>query len=185
LSVIIGLILASAFSAIIVYAQELVPGRVGMISGLFFGIAFGLGGGRYRGRRHHGDGGAVAGSAAGRVQLSGVHFRARADGGGGGAGAAAVARGTAVPDCDRAGNVQPFDLGGTKSGGSCAPSPKKYLSICSRRNSWAWEVPRLSRYSFMIIFMCSTHIFHASLETLSKIFWPKGCPSNGISSMPS
>jgi FSR family fosmidomycin resistance protein-like MFS transporter len=43
-SVIIGLILASAFSAIIVYAQELVPGRVGMISGLFFGIAFGLGG---------------------------------------------------------------------------------------------------------------------------------------------
>ena len=44
LSVIIGLILASAFSAIVVYAQELVPGRVGMISGLFFGIAFGLGG---------------------------------------------------------------------------------------------------------------------------------------------
>src|SRR5277367_4564309 len=44
LSVIIGLILASAFSAIIVYAQELVPGRVGMISGLFFGLAFGLAG---------------------------------------------------------------------------------------------------------------------------------------------
>jgi FSR family fosmidomycin resistance protein-like MFS transporter len=44
LSVIIGLILASAFSAIVVYAQELVPGRVGMISGLFFGLAFGLGG---------------------------------------------------------------------------------------------------------------------------------------------
>src|SRR5258708_26110825 len=44
LSVIIGLILASAFSAIVVYAQELVPGRVGMISGLFFGFAFGLGG---------------------------------------------------------------------------------------------------------------------------------------------
>jgi FSR family fosmidomycin resistance protein-like MFS transporter len=44
LSVVIGLILASAFSAIIVYAQELVPGRVGMISGLFFGLAFGLGG---------------------------------------------------------------------------------------------------------------------------------------------
>ncbi|MGA2712818.1 MAG: MFS transporter [Bryobacteraceae bacterium] len=43
-SVVIGLILASAFSAIVVYAQELVPGRVGMISGLFFGIAFGLGG---------------------------------------------------------------------------------------------------------------------------------------------
>ena len=44
LSVVIGLILASAFSAIIVYAQELVPGRVGMISGMFFGLAFGLGG---------------------------------------------------------------------------------------------------------------------------------------------
>jgi FSR family fosmidomycin resistance protein-like MFS transporter len=40
----IGLILASAFSAILVYAQELVPGKVGMISGLFFGIAFGMGG---------------------------------------------------------------------------------------------------------------------------------------------
>jgi FSR family fosmidomycin resistance protein-like MFS transporter len=44
LTVFIGLILASAFSAIVVYAQELVPGRVGMISGLFFGFAFGMGG---------------------------------------------------------------------------------------------------------------------------------------------
>ena len=44
LSVVIGLILASAFSAIVVYAQELVPGRVGMISGLFFGLAFGMAG---------------------------------------------------------------------------------------------------------------------------------------------
>jgi MFS transporter, FSR family, fosmidomycin resistance protein len=44
LSVPIGLILASAFSAILVYAQELVPGKVGMISGLFFGFAFGMGG---------------------------------------------------------------------------------------------------------------------------------------------
>ena len=44
LSVVIGLVLASAFSAILVYAQELVPGRVGMISGLFFGFAFGMGG---------------------------------------------------------------------------------------------------------------------------------------------
>jgi FSR family fosmidomycin resistance protein-like MFS transporter len=44
LSVFIGLILASAFSAILVYAQELVPGRVGMISGLFFGLAFGCAG---------------------------------------------------------------------------------------------------------------------------------------------
>lgn len=44
LTVIIGLVLASAFSAILVYAQELLPGRVGMISGLFFGLAFGMGG---------------------------------------------------------------------------------------------------------------------------------------------
>jgi FSR family fosmidomycin resistance protein-like MFS transporter len=44
LSVIIGLILASAFSAILVYAQELLPGRVGAVSGLFFGFAFGMGG---------------------------------------------------------------------------------------------------------------------------------------------
>jgi len=44
LSVIIGLILASAFSAILVFAQELVPGRVGLVAGLFFGFAFGIGG---------------------------------------------------------------------------------------------------------------------------------------------
>lgn len=44
LAVPIGLILSSAFSTIVVYAQELVPGKVGMISGLFFGLAFGMGG---------------------------------------------------------------------------------------------------------------------------------------------
>jgi FSR family fosmidomycin resistance protein-like MFS transporter len=44
LSVIIGMVLASAFPAIVVYAQELLPGRVGMISGLFFGLSFGLSG---------------------------------------------------------------------------------------------------------------------------------------------
>jgi len=44
LTVFIGVILASAFSAILVYAQELVPGKVGMIAGLFFGLAFGMGG---------------------------------------------------------------------------------------------------------------------------------------------
>jgi len=44
LSVIIGLVLASAFSAILVYAQELLPGNVGAVSGLFFGFAFGMGG---------------------------------------------------------------------------------------------------------------------------------------------
>ena len=44
LTVIIGLVLSSAFSAILVYAQELMPGKVGMVSGLFFGFAFGMGG---------------------------------------------------------------------------------------------------------------------------------------------
>ncbi|PJI47508.1 MAG: MFS transporter [Pseudomonas sp.] len=44
LSLIIGFILASAFSAIVVYAQELVPGNVGMIAGVFFGLMFGFGG---------------------------------------------------------------------------------------------------------------------------------------------
>ncbi|CDL83229.1 MFS transporter [Xenorhabdus szentirmaii] len=44
LTIIIGVILASAFSAILVYAQELVPGKTGMIAGLFFGLAFGMGG---------------------------------------------------------------------------------------------------------------------------------------------
>jgi FSR family fosmidomycin resistance protein-like MFS transporter len=44
LTIIIGLILSSAFSNIVVFAQELVPGRVGMIAGVFFGFAFGMGG---------------------------------------------------------------------------------------------------------------------------------------------
>lgn len=44
LSAVIGLILSSAFPAIVVFAQELVPGRVGMIAGIFFGFAFGMGG---------------------------------------------------------------------------------------------------------------------------------------------
>jgi FSR family fosmidomycin resistance protein-like MFS transporter len=44
LSAVIGVILASAFSAILVYAQELVPGKVGLIAGLFFGFAFGMAG---------------------------------------------------------------------------------------------------------------------------------------------
>ncbi|CDX43436.1 fosmidomycin efflux system, member of the major facilitator superfamily [Mesorhizobium plurifarium] len=44
LTVLIGLILSSAFSNIVVFAQELVPGRVGMIAGIFFGFAFGMGG---------------------------------------------------------------------------------------------------------------------------------------------
>jgi FSR family fosmidomycin resistance protein-like MFS transporter len=44
LTAVIGMVMASAFPAILVYAQELVPGRVGMIAGIFFGFAFGLGG---------------------------------------------------------------------------------------------------------------------------------------------
>ena len=44
LSILIGLILSSAFSAILVYAQELLPSKLGLISGLFFGLAFGIAG---------------------------------------------------------------------------------------------------------------------------------------------
>ena len=44
LTIVIGFILSSAFSAIVVYAQELIPGKMGMVSGLFFGFAFGMGG---------------------------------------------------------------------------------------------------------------------------------------------
>ncbi len=44
LTIVIGMLMASAFPAILVYAQELLPGRVGMVAGIFFGLAFGLGG---------------------------------------------------------------------------------------------------------------------------------------------
>jgi MFS transporter, FSR family, fosmidomycin resistance protein len=44
LTILIGLVMSSAFSAIVVYAQELMPGRVGLVAGIFFGFAFGLGG---------------------------------------------------------------------------------------------------------------------------------------------
>jgi FSR family fosmidomycin resistance protein-like MFS transporter len=64
LVVIIGLIISSAFSAIVVFAQELVPHRVGMISGLFFGFAFGMGG----------AGAAVLGSLADRTGIEFVYF---------------------------------------------------------------------------------------------------------------
>jgi FSR family fosmidomycin resistance protein-like MFS transporter len=63
LTVIIGVILASAFSAILVYAQELVPGRVGMISGIFFGFAFGMAG----------IGAAVLGELADRTSIDTVY----------------------------------------------------------------------------------------------------------------
>jgi FSR family fosmidomycin resistance protein-like MFS transporter len=61
LSVIIGIVISSAFPAIVVYSQELIPGRTGMISGLFFGLIFGVGG----------IAAAVLGSLADR---SGIHF---------------------------------------------------------------------------------------------------------------
>jgi FSR family fosmidomycin resistance protein-like MFS transporter len=64
LSILIGLILASAFSAIVVYAQELVPGRVGAISGLFFGFAFGVAG----------VGAAVLGELADRTSIATVYL---------------------------------------------------------------------------------------------------------------
>ena len=63
LSVVIGLVLASAFSAILVYAQELVPGNVGAVSGLFFGFAFGMGG----------VGAALLGQLADRTSLTFVY----------------------------------------------------------------------------------------------------------------
>jgi FSR family fosmidomycin resistance protein-like MFS transporter len=63
LTIIIGLVLSSAFSAILVYAQELIPGRVGMVSGLFFGFAFGMGG----------LGAAVLGSLADRTSIGFVY----------------------------------------------------------------------------------------------------------------
>jgi FSR family fosmidomycin resistance protein-like MFS transporter len=63
LSVIIGVTLASAFSAILVYAQELLPGRVGLVSGLFFGFAFGMGG----------LGAAVLGALADRTSIEVVY----------------------------------------------------------------------------------------------------------------
>jgi FSR family fosmidomycin resistance protein-like MFS transporter len=44
LSIVIGLVISSGFSAILVYAQELLPGKIGLVSGLFFGLAFGMGG---------------------------------------------------------------------------------------------------------------------------------------------
>jgi MFS transporter, FSR family, fosmidomycin resistance protein len=63
LTVPIGMILASAFSAILVYAQELIPSRVGMVAGLFFGFAFGMGG----------LGAALLGSLADRTSISYVY----------------------------------------------------------------------------------------------------------------
>lgn len=60
LTVFIGVIIASAFSAILVYAQELIPGKVGMVAGLFFGFAFGMGG----------IGSAVLGALADRTSIN-------------------------------------------------------------------------------------------------------------------
>ncbi|MFZ1963283.1 MAG: MFS transporter, partial [Roseiarcus sp.] len=62
-SVAIGLVLASAFSAIVVYAQELTPGKVGAVAGLFFGLSFGLGG----------IGAAALGALADRTSLTFVY----------------------------------------------------------------------------------------------------------------
>jgi FSR family fosmidomycin resistance protein-like MFS transporter len=44
LAVMVAIIIASAFAAILVYAQELLPGRVGLVAGIFYGFSFGLGG---------------------------------------------------------------------------------------------------------------------------------------------
>ena len=63
LSILIGLIMSSAFSAIVVYAQELLPGRIGLVSGAFYGLAFGLGG----------IGAAALGMAADHVSIGTVY----------------------------------------------------------------------------------------------------------------
>jgi FSR family fosmidomycin resistance protein-like MFS transporter len=63
ITVCIGLVLASAFSAIVVYAQELMPGRVGMVSGIFFGFAFGMAG----------LGAAILGQLADRMGIEAVY----------------------------------------------------------------------------------------------------------------
>jgi MFS transporter, FSR family, fosmidomycin resistance protein len=63
LSVVIGIVISSAFPAIVVYAQELIPGRTGMISGMFFGLIFGVGG----------IGAAVLGSLADRAGIGFVY----------------------------------------------------------------------------------------------------------------
>lgn len=63
LAVLIGAIMASAFSAILVYAQDLMPGRVGLVAGLFFGFSFGLGG----------IGAAALGEIADRIGIAGVY----------------------------------------------------------------------------------------------------------------
>jgi MFS transporter, FSR family, fosmidomycin resistance protein len=62
----IGLIIASAFSAIVVFAQELMPNRIGMVLGLFFGLAFGFGG----------IGAAVHGALVDRLGIGSVVFPA-------------------------------------------------------------------------------------------------------------
>ena len=64
LSILIGIILSSAFPAILVYAQELVPGKIGLISGLFFGFAFGIAG----------IGSAVFGQLADRTSVEYVYW---------------------------------------------------------------------------------------------------------------
>ena len=63
LSILVGLIMSSAFSAIVVYAQELLPGRIGLVSGAFYGLAFGLGG----------IGAAALGMAADHVSIGTVY----------------------------------------------------------------------------------------------------------------
>jgi FSR family fosmidomycin resistance protein-like MFS transporter len=63
LAVLIGAIMASAFSAMLVYAQDLLPGRVGLVAGLFFGFAFGLGG----------LGAAALGAMADRIGIEAVY----------------------------------------------------------------------------------------------------------------
>src|SRR3954471_23308827 len=76
-----------------------------------------------------------------------------------------------------------FDCCGTYPGGSAAPSPKKKSSMCLATRSCASFCHGIRRYSLRIIFMRSSHSFHASLETLSKMRWPSS-PGHGTVSSP-
>src|SRR3954471_18087284 len=76
-----------------------------------------------------------------------------------------------------------FDCCGTYPGGSAAPSPKKKSSMCFATRSCASFCQGIRRYSLRIIFMRSSHSFHASLETLSKMRWPSS-PGHGTVSRP-
>src|ERR1700756_4913896 len=77
----------------------------------------------------------------------------------------------------------PFAFGATYPPGNFAPSPKKNCSNCSSIIFCEFGSSGLSRYSFMIIFECSIHNFHASFDTFSYTRFPNS-PRHGTRSSP-